>query len=53
MEGFNDATTGESERRGFAEVVKELEERFPYPDKIISESDKKGLYPAIWRIFTG
>lgn len=40
MEGFIDATTGEA-RRGFADVVKELEKRFPNPDEIIKESDKK------------
>lgn len=42
MEGFIDATTGEA-RRGFADVVKEMEERFPNPDEIIKESDKKAF----------
>ena len=42
MEGFNDATTGEA-RRGFADVVKELEKHFPNPDEIIKESDKKAF----------
>ena len=40
MDGFSDVVTGEA-RRGFIEVVTELEERFPNPDKIVTESDKK------------
>jgi type I restriction enzyme, R subunit len=40
MEGFTDAATGEA-RRGFMEVVKELEARFPDPSVIEKESDKK------------
>ncbi|WVN41200.1 type I restriction endonuclease subunit R [beta proteobacterium MWH-UniP1] len=40
MEGFTDAATGEA-RRGFMEVVKELETRFPDPTAIEKESDKK------------
>lgn len=40
MEGFTDAETGEA-KRGFKEVVKELEERFPDPTAIEKESDKK------------
>lgn len=40
MEGFTDAATGEA-RRGFMEVVKELETRFPDPSAIEKESDKK------------
>ena len=40
MEGFTDAATGEA-RRGFIEVVAELERRFPKPDEIVKESDKK------------
>lgn len=40
MEGFTDVLTGEA-RRGFIEVVKELEQRFPSPDEIFKESDKK------------
>lgn len=40
MEGFTDAATGEA-RRGFMDVVKELEERFPNPDEIELEKDKK------------
>jgi type I restriction enzyme R subunit len=40
MEGFTDAMTGEA-RRGFMEVVNELEQRFPDPAAIEKESDKK------------
>ena len=40
MGGFTDAVTGEA-RRGFVEVVKELEQRFPKPDEIVLEKDKK------------
>lgn len=40
MEGFSDIGTGEA-RRGFIEVVTELQERFPEPDEIVKESDKK------------
>ncbi len=40
MEGFNDITTGEA-RRGFMDVVAELEQRFPEPDTIEKEQDKK------------
>ncbi len=40
MEGFTDVTTGEA-RRGFMEVVTELEQRFPDPDQIVLEKDKK------------
>lgn len=42
MEGFTDATTGEA-RRGFMDVLTELEQRFPHPDQIVKESDKKGF----------
>ncbi len=40
MEGFTDVATGEA-RRGFVDVVKELETRFPNPAAIEKESDKK------------
>ena len=40
MEGFKDITTGEA-RRGFMDVVSELETRFPDPDEIVKEQDKK------------
>lgn len=42
MEGFTDAVTGEA-RRGFMEVVNELEQRFPDPSSIEKESDKKAF----------
>ncbi len=42
MEGFTDVVTGEA-RRGYMEVVKELEQRFPNPDAIEKESDKKAF----------
>ncbi|MGA1340939.1 MAG: type I restriction endonuclease subunit R [Flavobacteriaceae bacterium] len=40
MEGFTDVITGEA-RRGFREIVTELEQRFPNPDGIVLEKDKK------------
>lgn len=40
LEGFTDMTTGEA-RRGYIEVVRELNERFPDPDAIVLEKDKK------------
>lgn len=40
MEGFTDLVTGEA-RRGFLEVVTELQRRFPNPDDIVKEQDKK------------
>jgi type I restriction enzyme, R subunit len=42
LEGFTDAATGEA-RRGFLEVVKELETRFPDPAAIEKEADKKAF----------
>jgi len=42
MEGFTDVLTGEA-RRGFADVVRELEQRFPDPATIEKESDKKAF----------
>jgi type I restriction enzyme, R subunit len=42
MEGYTDAATGEA-RRGFVEVVKELETRFPDPAAIEKEADKKAF----------
>lgn len=42
MEGFTDVVTGEA-RRGFMDVVTELEQRFPDPDEIVLEKDKKGF----------
>jgi type I restriction enzyme R subunit len=40
LEGFTDIATGEA-RRGYIEVVNELNERFPNPDEIATEKDKK------------
>jgi len=42
MEGFTDVVTGEA-RRGFIDVVTELEQRFFNPDEIEKESDKKAF----------
>ncbi|MFU1913209.1 type I restriction endonuclease subunit R [Bordetella avium] len=42
MEGFTDTATGEA-RRGFMDVVQELEARFPDPAAIEKESDKKAF----------
>jgi type I restriction enzyme R subunit len=40
LEGFTDIATGKA-RRGYNEVVKELNERFPNPEEIATEKDKK------------
>lgn len=40
MEGFTDIVTGQA-RRGFVEIVRELQERFPNPEDIVKEQDKK------------
>lgn len=42
MGGFTDVVTGEA-RRGFMEIVAELEQRFPNPDEIVLEKDKKNF----------
>lgn len=42
MQGFTDVLTGEA-RRGFVDVVAELEQRFPDPTAIEKESDKKAF----------
>jgi type I restriction enzyme R subunit len=42
MEGFADLVTGEA-RRGYLEVVTELQQRFPNPEEIVKESDKKAF----------
>ena len=42
MEGFTDVVTGDA-RRGFVDIVNELEQRFPNPDEIFKESDKKAF----------
>ena len=40
LEGFIDIVTGEA-RRGYVDVVRELEDKFPNPDAIETEKDKK------------
>lgn len=40
LEGFQDTPTSEA-RKGYIEIVKELSEKFPEPDQIITEEDKK------------
>ena len=40
MEGFTDVVTGQA-RRGYLDVVKELQTRFPEPDAIEKEKDKR------------
>lgn len=42
MEGFTDMVSGEA-RRGFVDVVRELEQRFPDPAAIEKEFDKKAF----------
>ena len=42
MDGFTDVVTGEA-RRGFVDVVRELEQRFPDPAAIEKEADKKAF----------
>ncbi|KAA6204493.1 MAG: type I restriction endonuclease subunit R [Candidatus Tokpelaia sp.] len=42
MQGFTDIITGEA-RRGFIDVVAELQSRFSNPDQIVKEADKKGF----------
>ncbi|BBJ22682.1 type I restriction endonuclease subunit R [Candidatus Nitrotoga sp. AM1P] len=42
MEGFTDVVTGEA-RRGYIEVAKELQQRFPSPAEIVKESEKKAF----------
>ena len=56
LEGFADIATGEA-RRGYVEVVKELNEKFPNPDEIETEKEKKefsklfGEYLRVENIF--
>lgn len=40
LEGFADIATGKA-RRGYIEIVNELNEKFPNPDQIETEKDKK------------
>ena len=42
LNGFTEVATGKA-RRGYIEVVEELNERFPAPDEIMKESDKKAF----------
>lgn len=42
LEGFTDIATGEA-RRGYIEVVQELKKKFPNPDEIETEKDKKAF----------
>ena len=42
MQGFTDVVTGEA-RRGFVDVVNDLEQRFPDAATIVKESDKKAF----------
>ena len=40
LEGFKDIATGEA-RRGYIDIVKELNDKFPDTDNIVTEQDKK------------
>ena len=40
MDGFSDVITGEA-RRGYIDVVTDLKEKFPNPEDIVTEKDKK------------
>lgn len=40
LDGFTDIASGQA-RRGFKDVVKDLNEKFPNPDEIVTEKDKK------------
>lgn len=42
LNGFTDTATGKA-RRGYVEVVKELTEKFPEPNEIVTEADKKAF----------
>ena len=42
MEGFTDIVTGEA-RRGYVEIVAELKDKFPNPDTLVKEQDKKNF----------
>ncbi len=42
IEGFTDLVTGEA-RRGYVDVVAELQQRFPNPETIEKETDKKAF----------
>ena len=40
LEGFTDIATGQA-RRGYMDIVNDLNEKFPHPDEIETEKDKK------------
>ncbi len=40
LEGFTDLLTGQA-RRGYIDVVQDLNTKFPHPDEIVKEKDKK------------
>lgn len=40
LEGFTDLVTGQA-RRGYVEIVEDLNTKFPNPDEIVKEKDKK------------
>ncbi len=40
LDGFSDVITGEA-RRGYVDVVRDLKEKFPNPEDIVTEKDKK------------
>lgn len=40
LEGFTDIVTGDA-RRGYNEIVNELKTKFPNPDEIVKEGDKR------------
>lgn len=42
LEGFTDIATGDA-RKGYVEIVRELKERFPRPDEIVAEAEKKAF----------
>ena len=42
LKGFTDIATGEA-RRGYIDIIKELKEKFPQPDEIVTEADKKAF----------
>lgn len=42
LKGFTDIATGDA-RKGYIDIVKELKEKFPQPDDIVTEADKKAF----------
>src|SRR5690606_5588617 len=42
MEGFTDLVTGQA-RRGYNDIVADLNTKFPNPDEIVTEKDKKEI----------